>query len=117
MINFSWRRKNGFFRHYLPHNHLIYVPRSSPTARTLAVWAHLNTAHGALNPMEAFLATQFWIPRATKVLKDVRRKCSDCKLVDTQVYDIEEAGIHSFMTTGQTAWEVIGIGLVAPLRY
>ena len=104
------------FRHYLPHNHLIYVPRSSPTARILAEWAHLNTAHGAVSPMEAFLGTQFWIPRATKLLKDVRRKCTNCKLVDAQVYDIEEAGLHSFRTTGQSAWEVIGIDFVGPFK-
>lgn len=52
----------------------------------------------------------------TKLLKDVRRKCINCNLVDAQVYDIEEAGLHSFRTNGQTAWEVIGIDFVGPFK-
>lgn len=102
------------FQHFLAQNHLLYVPTSSSTAFKIVHDAHFNTGHGSLLAMECYLNQNFWIPRVSRIIKKVRKQCIRCKVIDAKCFEIEEAGVHSFRTQGQRAFEVIGVDFTGP---
>ena len=59
--------------------HQILIPRESPIAHILLKHIHKTVAHQGINTMLARLREKYWIPKATRLVKQITSKCVDCR--------------------------------------
>ena len=66
--------------------------------------------------MKLYLTDRWWIPRVSKLIRKLRKKCKNCALIDAQCFQTPEAGIPSFRMQGKKPFDVIGVDQAGPLN-
>jgi hypothetical protein len=59
---------------------------------------------------------RWWIPQASKIIRQLRKKCLNCQTIDNKCFQTDQAGLPIFRTQGQQPFEVIGIDFAGPLN-
>jgi hypothetical protein len=94
---------------------LLYVPPCSKAARHLVSHYHtVVTAHGSIRIVELTLQQQWLIPKLTRIYKDVRKHCVNCKLVDANPTKIPEGDLLSERVESRFPFQVTGVDFSGP---
>jgi hypothetical protein len=94
---------------------LLYVPPTSKAAYHLVNHYHSTvTAHGSLRIVELTLQQLWLIPKLTRIYKDVRRHCINCKLIDAKPCKLPQGDILSERVDSNFPFQVTGVDFSGP---
>jgi hypothetical protein len=93
----------------------IYVPWSSPVARKIVQAIHNDTGHGSLPVVESVVKRTWFLPKITRIYKDVRKACPYCKVMDAKPFALPEGGILEERTVSQHPFDVTGLDFTGRL--
>ena len=97
-------------------NHLIYIPWSSPTARKLVRHLHMTWGHASRNIVEIEAKKSYFIPKISKIYKMMRKKCTQCRLIDAKPYKLPEGDLPFERTFTQKPFDVVGVDFTGPFK-
>jgi hypothetical protein len=99
---------------------LLYIPSAGQEfdsiSRILLRHFHLISGHGSENATLHALRQEFWIPRARKLLKGVRRKCEECCRLNAQFLRAPEAPLPADRLSAERAFRTVGIDFTGPFE-
>jgi hypothetical protein len=99
---------------------LVFLTSEGPEVRALVRKFHeANTGHGSVNHVAAELRKNYWILQVRKLVKDVRRHCKDCQLLDAKALKQVEGSLPQcrYDTTrpeSNVAFQAVGVDFVGP---
>jgi hypothetical protein len=94
---------------------LIYVPPNSRVEQQLVRHYHEEvTAHGSLNMVEITIQKFWLVSKLTRVYKDVRQLCKNCKFVDAKLCKLPEGNLMSERIDTRYPFEVTGTDFTGP---
>jgi hypothetical protein len=95
---------------------LIFVPPKSKAANLLVRHYHEEvTAHGSLQMVEIMIQKYWLVSKLTRVYKDVRQLCKNCKFVDAKPCILPEGNFKSERIDTRYPFEVTGTDFTGPL--
>ena len=96
----------------------IYLPTNAIFTRKLVRRIHVNTLHGLIGLTMAAVREMYWVPRLRRLVKAVRSECWGCKRFQAIAAKTPKPGyLPTNRTSGETAFEVVGIDFAGPIRY
>jgi hypothetical protein len=94
---------------------LLYVPSCSKAAYHLVSHYHtVVTAHGSIRIVELTLQQQWLIPKLTRIYKDVRKHCVNCKLIKANPSKLPEGDLLSKRVESRFPFQVTGVDFSGP---
>ena len=99
-------------------NYPIYLPSNALFTRRLVQRLHCETLHGGVGLTMAAVRETYWVPRLRSITKSIVRECWGCKRFHATAVQTPPPGLlPRDRTEGDTAFEVIGVDFVEPIRY
>jgi hypothetical protein len=96
---------------------LVFVPPKSKADNLLVRHYHEDVlAHGSLQMVEIMIQKYWIVSKLTRVCKDVRQLCKNCKLVDAEPCNLPEGNLMSERIDTRYPFEVTGTDFTGPLN-
>lgn len=113
-----WHKKNQVVdaNELVQSEYTVFVPWETPTARRIVRHIHTGTGHGSFPAVEASVKQKWSIPKLTKLYSAVRRKCTECCLIDAQTFTLPEGRLNPDRIMSQRPFEVCGLDFIGPLE-
>ena len=101
----------------IPYNeaHPIILPVSSSLVKRMIELLHITTLHGGTQLMLNELYQQYWIPRVTRVVQGISRKCVRCLRHAARPATQQMAPLPPVRVTPIIAFEAAGVDYAGPI--
>jgi hypothetical protein len=97
---------------------LMYIPAAleerDSTSRVLLRHLHDYTGHGSENATLHEMRYTYWIPKARRILKGIRKRCKTCVRLNTRFLKEKEAPLPYERLVSERAFTALGVDFVGP---
>jgi hypothetical protein len=97
---------------------LLYIPaaleEANSLSRVLLRFCHEQGGHASENATLHEMRKEFWIPKARRLLKSIRRQCQVCDQLMTQFLKQKEAPLPMERLRSERAFQAVGVDFVGP---